>query len=497
MRLRSLALLLLAAAPTACVAQFDSLLAKLPAGGNTLLMVNAESTFQSELARAEGWKQQYGDNYAETPLLLPPSAQQFVLSSQLDLATMRPVWEAAAMTLAEDVPMPSVARRVGGEQEQLGSVQAVATKENAYVLKFDPAVFGVMLPANRQKASRWAREAIFSKQAKLSPYLTKIAAFPDKAGTEIILAIDLTDAISRASIQKAMEASPTIGSSGIDADAATEVLSSLEGLTLGVVVKSKATGSLRVDFSKSIAPIAPVAKKLLIEALEQAGMALDELSNWGLETSENGFRLTGELSKSGLRRALSVIDLDTSGVHKADPERSHSSPGQVSSSATKEYYDGVRRYLHDLKLETGAKSYSSIASWFDKYAGRIDRLPLLGVDAEMLDYSEMIVNQLRNCSMSIRGVAISSSAKGAGVQGTASSYGTTYNNSYNTRYHVFTGSTYEQGKDAVRDAAAQRQAINRQERAKGSASVQEIVGQIKQETTSIRRRMTEKHGIEF
>ncbi|CAN0372168.1 unnamed protein product, partial [Ectocarpus sp. 4 AP-2014] len=179
-------------------------------------MVNAESTFQSELARAEGWKQQYGDNYAETPLLLPPAAQQFVLSSQLDLATMSPVWEAAAMTLNEDFPMPSVARRVGGEQEQLGSVQAVATKENAYVLKFDPAVFGVMLPANRQKASRWAREAVFSKQAKLSPYLTKIAAFPDKVGTEIIMAIDLTDAISQSAIKKAMEASQTIGASDVD-----------------------------------------------------------------------------------------------------------------------------------------------------------------------------------------------------------------------------------------------------------------------------------------
>lgn len=497
MRYRLLAVLMLAAVPTLCVGQFEPLLSKLPAGGNTLLMVNAESMFASELATAGGWKKQYGEDFAEAPLLLPPDAQQFVLSSQLNPATMRPTWEAAAMTLSKDVLMPALARRVGGKQEQLGSVQAVATPKNAYVVKFEPSVFGLMIPGERQRTARWARESVSRKTPVLSPYLTTVAAYPDRAGTEIILAIDLNDAISRDAIQRAMEASPALASGGVDPAAATEVLASLDGMTLGVVVKAKATGSLRVDFSQPIATIKPVAKELLLEVLEQAGLAIDELYDWKLQTSEKGFRVTGPLGESGLRRLFSLIELDASGVAGADAVERPAAGGQVSASATKEHYDGVRRYLRDLKMESGAKSYGSIAYWFEKYADRIDRLPLLNVDPELLDYSATVVGQLRDCAGAIRGVGISTSGKSAGVQGQASSYGTTYNNSYNSNYNVFTGSTYEQGKDAIRDAAAQRQAIGRQERAKGSASVQEIVAQIKQETSAVRRTMTQKHGIEF
>lgn len=483
--------------PALTAAQFEPLLAKLPAGGNTLVMINADAVFQSELAQSEGWRREYGDNFSEAPLLMPPDAERFVLSSQLNPATMRPVWEVAAAKLTDDLSMKSVGRRVGGTPERLGTVQAVATRDNAYAVKFGPAVFGMMIPGDRQRTSRWAREAVVREQPVLSPYLTKVAAYPDRVGTEMILAIDLTDAISRTAIQQAMEASPAIAASDVDPAAATDALASLEGMTLGVVVKAKATGSLRVDFSKPITAIEPVAKKLLLEALEQAGLAIDELYDWKLQTSEQGFRLSGPLGQSGLRRLFSFIELDASGVAGGDvAAAAKPEPGQVSSSATKEHYDGVRKYLRDLKLETGAKSYASIASWFDRYAGRIDRLPLLNVDPQMLDYSATVVKQLRDCSMAIRGVGIRTSGRSAGVQGQSSGYGG-YNDPYYAGPTVFSGSTYEQGKDAVRDAAAQRQAIGRQERATGSASVQEIVAQIKQETSAIRREMTQKHGIEF
>ena len=62
---------------------------------------------------------------------------------------------------------------------------------------------------------------------------------------------------------------------------------------------------------------------------------------------------------------------------------------------------------------------------------------------------------------------------------------------------IFSGSTYAQGQDAIRDADAQRRAIEKQERAKSSTDAREIMRQVQEETSAMRRKMTEKHGIEF
>ena len=498
---RLLAAVLLACCPSSTVlAQFETLLAKLPSDGNLLVTLNADQVFASGLATAEGWKQKYGDNYAESPMMLPPEATRFALASRLDPATLHPDWEAAVMTFENDLPMSAVARLLGGERDEIAGVEAVRTPKDSYVLKLGAGVFGVMRPADRQFVGRWARSSQLASGPPLSPYLMKAGAYPDRVGTEVIMALDLTDAIGAAAIRKAMSASPVVSEAGVDVEAATEELLSLEGLTLGVRITDKATGSLKVDFAKPISVLKPIGKKLLLEVFEEAGVAIDEFYDWKLQETATGFRISGRLEESGLRRLFSFLEIDASVVDAAAPEADSAADGAtIDPYASVEYYQGVYKHLRDLKMESGAKSYSSIAYWYEKYANRIDRMPILHVDPELLDYSASVVTQLRDCAMAIRGVAVRSNSRGAGVRGSASvgpgaNYNA-YNNTYG--YTVFTGSTYEQGKDAIRDADAQRRAINRQERAQGTASVQSIVEEIKQETSEIRRKMTAKHNLEF
>ena len=54
--------------------EFQELLKKLPESPNVVVLLNAEKIFASEVAMEGGWKQQYGSTYADTPLLMPPSA---------------------------------------------------------------------------------------------------------------------------------------------------------------------------------------------------------------------------------------------------------------------------------------------------------------------------------------------------------------------------------------------------------------------------------------
>ena len=91
-------------------AEFEPLLQRLPAGANALVMLNADQIFASDLATREGWRSDYEENYAKSPLLLPPEAQQFVLAAQMDLGSFTPRWESAVMRLGSDPSLSMVSR---------------------------------------------------------------------------------------------------------------------------------------------------------------------------------------------------------------------------------------------------------------------------------------------------------------------------------------------------------------------------------------------------
>ncbi len=495
--LASRVVLLLLTASSYAHADFDHLLTRVPSGANLLMMVDAEAVLTSQLAKAENWGEAYATRFGSAPLMLPPSAKQFVMGARLDLATMTPEWQAAATQLRKDLPMSAVARLAQGTEEEIGGVAAVASQRGDYLLKFGDSEFGMMRPADRQRTAQWIRATSSAAEPSLSAYLTKAAAYPRDAGTDVILAIDLTDAMGIDAIRAATAASPVLARAGVDPVAAAKVLAGLEGLTLGVKISDRAHGSLRVDFASDIDLIAPIAKDLLLEALEEAGMMIDEFGSWKLQTGKDSFRISGAFTTSGLRRVFDLLELDASAIGESNDTsvKVDAADGKtIDRYVTLQYYEGVTSYLHDLKMETGAKSYYTIARWFERYADRIDRLPLLGVDPELLAYSQQTVGLLRDCGSAIRGGGIRAGGRSAGVQGSSNaSYGS-YNNS------VFSSSlytTYQVGQDAIRDADSQRRAIRGQERAQSSADVREIVRNIQEETSRIRRVMTEKHGIEF
>jgi hypothetical protein len=118
------AFILVATLTTASQAQsadsdFVDLLKKVPASPNVIVVLNAEKIFASEVATQGGWKQQYGATYADTPLLMPPSAQQFVLAADLDLARLHPRWQAAVMRLSINPSKELIARNIGGQAGEL------------------------------------------------------------------------------------------------------------------------------------------------------------------------------------------------------------------------------------------------------------------------------------------------------------------------------------------------------------------------------------------
>jgi hypothetical protein len=489
------AVVLLTAVAVAADDSFDELLKKVPASPNVLVLLNAEKIFASDVATAGGWKQKYGATFADTPLLLPPSAQQFVLAAELDLAHFHPMWQAAVMRLSMDPSMGLVASTIGGEEAELAGSEVVSTPRGGMIVKFAPYTYGLRQPGDRQAVGRWIREAESSTQ-NISPYLKAAAAVPDKVGTEIIMALDLTDALSPERVEEAMSRSAVLQDNAIDHRSAAKVLTSIRGLTLGARVTNRVFGALKIDFDSDATVLADVAKPLLIETLGNAGASINEFSEWNAKASGKRITLEGELTESGLRRLFSFLEIDATAVDADNSAGSSDDPQAPSVDAytSLEYFQSISRHLNDLKHETGASSYYTIAVWFDKYARRIDRLPILHVDKDLVDYAGRTVSSLRNCVEAIRGAGIRSGARSAQVTGPSYDYdGYGY-----APYALFSAASPASRAEAqVGAVEAERRAIRAQEQGQSSMDVRSIIRQIEEDTSNIRRQMTDRYNIEF
>jgi hypothetical protein len=474
-------------APTpAAKADFTDLLSKVPRSANVLVMLNADQVFQSAIATREHWKQHYDSNYEDSPLLMPPSAEQFVLAADMELAYMKPRWEVAVMKLADDPSMNLIARTIHGDRDTLGDLETITTPKNSVIVKFGPRLFGMMRPAARQAAARWVGEAKTASTAQLSPYLASVASIPDRVGTEIVMAIDLTDALSRDRVRQALEKSAALGNKSIDVDTVADVITSVRGMAIAIRVADKAHGRLKVDFGRDIGKLADVAKPLLLEVLGKAGAQIDEFAYWKAETAPQQFSLDGDLTASGLRRLFSFLELDSTAVavaESAGPTQPSKPDNSAVAQASLKYYQATMKHINDLSRERDATTYSSIALWFDKYAKRIDRLPTLDVDPDVVNFGAYAVSRLRDARDAIRGVGIRSGAQTAGVGGSGD-------------YEVF-ASPMNAARSDVGAAEAERRSIRAGERAVGSTDARAVMRDLQDESSRIRRQMTDRYKVEF
>jgi len=93
---------------------------------------------------------------------------------------------------------------------------------------------------------------------------------------------------------------------GIDLDKASQALASIRGLTLGLTVTDRRNGAIRVDFNEDISVIRDVAKPLLLEALGNQGMMINEFRDWNVQVTEKQVRLSGTLEDCGTRSPVEL-----------------------------------------------------------------------------------------------------------------------------------------------------------------------------------------------
>jgi len=493
------------------VAQIEGLRTRIPSDANAVVVIDVEKLFGSPVADRERWEAKREAAFNAGVTFLSPNTQGVVIAAKLDLEYGKTLWELAQVRLAEDGNIARVATRYGGKSDMIDGRQAVQLPNDSIVVELNPQMFAAYVPANRQEVARWLRATDeVPVESPLSPYLQRGLDYVDKMGTPIIMAVDLRHFLSADEIAERLRRSPLAQSIGDQLDPIVETLAGIEGAMIGITVGERPFGSIRVDFKGSAAALDGLGKPMILQALTNQGAMIEDVREWEASTKDNTLKLSGPLSTSGLRRILSVLELPPAlGRALQDAEQDLAdNPESLTRIATQQFYTAVTGLLDDLKAQRRRQDMAtpgSVAMWYEKYAKKIDNLPILNVDEEMLMYGRDVSQLLRGGGSSLKAVGMRSATRqgenqpsgGAAVYSSYNSYYPSGSYSdygpvggYRSGYAVdlYAGARQKGRSDAI---------IRQQERTRGAASAQQMWQQIDTQSADIRRAMTQKYEVEF
>jgi hypothetical protein len=462
-------------------AQFDALARSAPDGANAILAIDVEAVLATPLASQQGWGKRLESAFVDRSVFLPPEARRV-----LHVSTLRPDRnfdsdsEVALMQLSRNPSLAAVARANGGRIEQLKGHDVVTGLGDAYLVPVTADVLAVYSPANRQLAAHWI--ASLPGKSSLTPFLRKAL---DRVGKEqqIVLALDLTDVISAADAALKLKSSKILDGSAHKPDAVGALVESLQGVAVDIAIGSEARATLHIDFGRPVDLPGPLMKRLVLKALDENGLKLDELENADFKVSGTSVTAKLGLSTGGLRRVMSLLAPPAPEL----PADSAGSPSKATSADTmatssQAYFKTIVALLDDLRGDRSKQDPRGgmDAVWMDKYAQKIDRMSVLNVDQDLVDWGTKTAQTLRVMAGSRRGAGLSAGSQKSGL-----------------RTGAYVDSYYNVGVTSATATANDANQISVQTGNVATANRVEGWRLIDNATAELRKKETQRYGVDF
>ena len=233
--------------------------------------------------------------------------------------------------------------------------------------------------------------------------------------------------------------------------------------------------------------------------------SINDLQSWTAQAKGSEISLAGTLTSSGLRRLMSVVEspaADEDVIAKA----AEVSPGEllaIQAKNSREYFRAVTGMFNDLKErhENVEEPRFHRSCWFDKYAKRIERMPILNVDEDLLNYSAFVADSMRKAAGAVKAMGIQSNVRQSQIISSSAGYGNTpYRYGRYGSYGGYGAAGVATSYNPVAEAKgvyAERRVVRAEEKGAAATDVQELRQQVIAATTDIRRKMTQKYQIEF
>ncbi len=151
-----------------------------------------------------------------------------------------------------------------------------------------------------------------------------------------------------------------------------------------------------------------IAKAVIPEILDRAGVSLPEIDNWTVTAEPKRLTLSGEMSVDSMRDLLSIMGILTA----TKPVKVSDDPAVIAKTS-RTFYRTICAAL-DSYPKTG--SYDRINTWVKRESAKIERLPLVNVDPELVGWSAEVTKRMREVMMALATDRLTAGAALAGVQ---------------------------------------------------------------------------------
>ena len=468
---------------------FEGQIRLAPESTNLMVLVNVQALHNTPLAKSEDWHAKIKDAFLAGHALVPPTADRLVMVAEVDpLDTLRPIWDLSIIDLYKAPDVLGFAKQEQATIEHLDGHRLIQTHTGALVLEIKTQRMMSSAMASRQMFSRCLKGASPDAPIRLSPYLKKAAdELPDEA--QVVIGLDLENVFTQQVAQDVL---------GKDASfRAVECLTSLKGMTCTLLVDKTRKVTIRLDFGQKVEALGKSPRVTLQPVLSLLGFSdekLEIIRPTG-HTESHAVIIKGELLPDRLLELFRKFEATGAnhdyGSTPAPPETAD--PKQLTISASQKYLASVQSLLAELK---GAMRRDTIAEMSEKYAAKIDALPMLNVDPDLLTFSANVSGSLR-----YQGQVKREAGLRTGVRATiptytertfnTASYGRAYSG-YGSPYYGRYGS-YTSYRREIPDTLS----IEMQEQAPATQIRISEWKQIEDGMVALRRTLTERYMVNF
>ena len=477
---------------------------KFPSYVNAIMSVNAQAIKDSKIALANGWTDTYEGKVTSGLIFLPEKAETVLLGVAMDYQSFHPRTTAMLAGVSNAPSADLIRQATQGRIDTMLDVQVVETPNDTYIVRLDDNTVAAYRPAIRSDFLPWLTDLKQGKTNQVKEYLHEGLGYAD-LGTAIILAFDLTHVISRSNIYDNIQDSEEIREHSLDPKECSRLIASCRGFTLGVTVTDKITGAIKIDFAEDISSLEPMAQGIALGILERVGLFVDDFDSWDASISPNQIQVKGTLSVQSLRKLLAMVDAAPQGATSFADQGAIDDHSNDPLTVNKNFFTAVNSLVDGVKPKLSAGSaYTRNAKWLRKYAEKIDGLPTLNVDPEMVDYGVYASETLREGAIllldtnaesktKIQGLIASGARSGGGTGWAGGGTGSSarYGGSYGARYGRGGGRSGRGTGQRLRDSTRAN------EKTEAIRSVTEMFIEFDRQKADLRRFMTQKFGSEF
>lgn len=411
---------------------------------------------------------------AGTPVAddIPDGLREVRLAGEFELKSLNMLWQVGSVSLKQSLDATRLAKMLNGYVETIGSRQIVWSPRQSYLVPMANNQMGLVRPADRKLASRWLRN---EKTSDVSTYLRNRATQSTNF-VALLLAIDLEDSWSPIAIEQRIATFESIKS--LDTAAAAKTLSTIQGVRVMVSKKNLDDCIISMDFSTNPSSLLPVAKDFFVEVLSRNQSSIPEASTWKPSLEQNTISLRGTISPGTIDDLLGLFAFHSQATD-SHPAASASSPTQGTesdaASICKIYFDKVSGVVKRVR-DYSASNTGDRAQLNGRMANRIDAIPTLNVDQELVNYGAAVAKGLRGNMVALQTANIS--------------YGTdaVVNSGVNAYADVYGGVYYDVNRPYQYQAMGQ---------GVGNTAYREIIAKIDQMEADMRRNLTEKYQVQF